>query len=1147
MRIDHPFPGLRPFEAEEEDLFFGREGQSEEILSRLRQFRFVAVIGVSGSGKSSLIRAGLLPYLHGGFLAYAGSRWRVAVLRPGGDPIKNLANALNDPSVLGQPTETVDAAARNAILLEVSLRRGGLGLIEAVRLARLPQDDQLLIVVDQFEELFRFVDASDRPHRDGDAPAFVRLLLEASEQRELPIYVALTMRSDYIGDCARYSGLPEAVTKALYLIPRMTRDQRRAAITEPVRVGGGTISPRLVHRLLNDVGDEPNQLPILQHALMRTWDYWKAHNGDMRSIDVDDYAAIGGMAEALSRHADEAYDGLSDDRYRTIAQRLFQALSEKGPDNREARRPTKVSTLARVIDAPMADVICVIEDFRASGRSFLTPAQGTSLSADSVIDISHESLISGWQRMRRWVDDEAESARIYRRLADTAALHEKGKAGLLHDPELENFLAWKDKEHTNPEWGLRYHYGFEQAMAFLEQSRLAREVERRKRQSARHRMQLASFATTTVIAIIAGVALWEWHKATIETQQAQRAFTMATGIANTLVFDLAQDPQANEVPMTLAKHSFIQDEPSSPARIMQTDAAPRVTALPHDLATWLFDRAILSYTQLIEFNQDSESYNGRAAAYYDKGDFDHAVADYNKAILLNPKNGALYRNRGLAYSAKRDFENAIADYGQAIALEPSFAFLYYNNRGQVYTAKEDYDHAISDLNQSIALNPNYVAAYISRGLAQYRRNDFDRAIADFDHALMLDDKNVEAYIDRGLSYYRKHDLNNTIADLTKAVTLNPKSVLGYYARGTVYLNNAEYDKAIDDFGRMIEATDKPDDREFAYLQYGDAFSAKDDYEHAIADYTEAIKIDPKDVSPVAKRGQLFFKRGEYDLAIADYNKVDELCRQDLCSDDGNAWVHINRGSAFDNKGEYDLAIADYTEAIKIAPKEATPLVNRGSAFEKKGEYDLAIADYNKAEELCGQDLCSDDEKVAVHEGRGFAFYSKDDYEHAIADYTEGIKIDPKNMRGYFDRGLLELYTGTAFNARNDLGQATELDPKFAYAALWLDIANKRSNLPSHLADAVAQIDMTKWPASVISLYLGSATAVDVLAAAQDANEKTMNSQVCEANFYTGELALLQGAKEEAARLFRLAAGDCPNGFIERSAARAELKALGRSP
>jgi tetratricopeptide (TPR) repeat protein len=612
----------------------------------------VAVIGVSGSGKSSLIRAGLLPYLHGGFLAHAGSRWRVAVLRPGGDPIKNLANELNDPSLLGQPAETADAAAQSAILLEVSLRRGGLGLIEAVRLARLPRDDQLLIVVDQFEELFRFVDASDRPHRDGDAAAFVRLLLEASEQRELPIYVALTMRSDYIGDCARYSGLPEAVTKALYLIPRMTRDQRRAAITEPVRVGGGTISPRLVHRLLNDVGDEPNQLPILQHALMRTWDYWKAHNGDMRSIDIDDYAAIGGMAEALSRHADEAYDGLSDDRYRTIAQRLFQALSEKGPDNREARRPTKVSTLARVIDSPMADVICVVENFRASGRSFLTPAQGTSLSADSVIDISHESLISGWQRMRRWVDDEAESARIYRRLADTAALHAKGKAGLLHDPELENFLAWKEKEHPNPEWGLRYHSGFEQAMAFLEQSRLAREVERRKRQSARRRIQFVSFATTAAIAMVAAFALQEWW-------QAQRAFTMATKIAETTLFDLdlGQDQKTNEVPIMLANNPLIKGEPNSPA------AAPGVTGLPHNI---VIDHAIVSFTEVIELKQDAESYNGRGVAYYKKGDFGHAIADYNQALLLyssswfgswfghllsgNHKegNGAAYYNRGLA-------------------------------------------------------------------------------------------------------------------------------------------------------------------------------------------------------------------------------------------------------------------------------------------------------------------------------------------------------------------------------------------------------------------------------------------------------------------------------------------------------------------
>jgi hypothetical protein len=112
----------------------------------------VAVVGASGSGKSSLIRAGLLPYLYGGFLSHAGSHWRVAIFRPGGDPIKNLAVALNDPRILGQPAESAAAAAQSALLLEVSLRRSGLGLIDAVRLARLPEGEQMLIVVDQFEE-----------------------------------------------------------------------------------------------------------------------------------------------------------------------------------------------------------------------------------------------------------------------------------------------------------------------------------------------------------------------------------------------------------------------------------------------------------------------------------------------------------------------------------------------------------------------------------------------------------------------------------------------------------------------------------------------------------------------------------------------------------------------------------------------------------------------------------------------------------------------------------------------------------------------------------------------------------------------------------------------------------------------------------
>ena len=267
---DNPYPGLRPFLADETHLFFGRDEQRVELLRRLRLSRFLAIIGTSGSGKSSLVRAGLLPGLHGGFMAGRGGYWRVADLRPGTDPIGNLARALDQPEVLHEDAD----GERGPSYTETTLRRSAQGLVEAVREARLPAADRLLVLVDQFEELFRGLEARDSAKARDDASAFVKLLLAASGQTELNIYVVITMRSDFLGDCARFRGLPEAINGGQYLIPRLTRDQIAEAVTGPAAVMGVALSPPLVNRLLNDVGDNPDQLPILQHALMRTWDEW---------------------------------------------------------------------------------------------------------------------------------------------------------------------------------------------------------------------------------------------------------------------------------------------------------------------------------------------------------------------------------------------------------------------------------------------------------------------------------------------------------------------------------------------------------------------------------------------------------------------------------------------------------------------------------------------------------------------------------------------------------------------------------------------------------------------------------------------------------------------------------------------------------
>ncbi len=497
-RFTNPFPGLRPFESNEDHLFFGRDGQSDELLRRLRRSRFLAVLGTSGSGKSSLVRAGMLPSLFGGLMTQAGSDWRVALFRPGHDPIGHLAAALASEQVLGSDG---DDAALQKTIIEATLRRSALGLVEATRQARMPANENLLVVVDQFEEIFRFRRMSKREGPEDEAAAFIKLLLEAKRQTDVPVYIVITMRSDFLGDCAQFRDLPEAINDGQYLIPRMTRDQRREAITGPVAVGGGEISGRLVNRLLNDVGDDPDHLPILQHALMRTWELWAHDRRNGEPIDLRHYEAVGTMTDALSRHADEAYAELPNERSRALAEKIFKSLTEKGPDNREIRRPTRVSEIAAIAESSAEEVIAVIEPFRQKGRSFLMPPANVPLTADSLIDISHESLIRGWERLRKWVDEEARSANIYRRIADTAILHSEDRAGLWHDPDLALALRWREENRPNAVWAEHYHPQFDLAMNFIDASKTANEAEIAQRERARRK----EVRRTRIFATIFGV------------------------------------------------------------------------------------------------------------------------------------------------------------------------------------------------------------------------------------------------------------------------------------------------------------------------------------------------------------------------------------------------------------------------------------------------------------------------------------------------------------------------------------------------------------------------------------------------------------------------------------------------------------------
>ena len=266
---------------------------------------------------------------------------------------------------------------------------------------------------------------------------------------------------------------------------------------------------------------------------------------------------------------------------------------------------------------------------------------------------------------------------------------------------------------------------------------------------------------------------------------------------------------------------------------------------------------------------------------------------------------------------------------------------------------------------------------------------------------------------------------------------------------------------------------------------------------------------------------------QLDLAIADCNRAIEF--------DPTVHAYVNRGNVFYARGDHDQAIADYNRAISLNPKEATAFSNRGRAFYAKGENDRAIADYTQAIEI--------DRTAHPFNSRGDAYLAKGDYEHAIADYNRVIEFDPNNARAYLKRGVATFYFGAVPKAVADLNRSNELEPKEPYTALWLEIADRRSHSVSRLAKTAAVIDMTKWPAPLVRLYLGQITLADANAAAEDPNAAIKKGQVCEASFYGGKLALQRGKKDDAKRLFELAAAECPRSFLEYGAANAELRTL----
>jgi tetratricopeptide (TPR) repeat protein len=608
--------------------------------------------------------------------------------------------------------------------MEATLRRGTRGLIEAVRQARIPREDNLLVVVDQFEELFRFQTSRQVKNSKDEAAAFVKLLLEAAQQDQFPIYVALTMRSDFIGDCMEFPGLPEAINTGLYLVPRMTRNEVQSAITGPVAVGGGTIAHRLVLRLLNDFGDESDQLPVLQHALMRTWDYWDLHRRSDEPIDIEDYQAIGTLRNALSIHAEESYEEVRKENGQKIVERMLKALTDTFSDPRGVRRPTSVQDLAAICEVSEEEVIQIIEIFRGPKCSFLTPPCPVALEPPSIIDLSHESLMRCWTRLATWAKEEQASASVYVRLSQAARWFAEGTAGLWRTPELELGLRWRRENRPTAAWAERYNSSFKEAMEFLdlsekERDRLSAERERERRKTLRQTQWVAA-----ILGVLCVVALSLAYAAWSEERRAEGNLQLA--------------------------RKAVDESLSSAGRQQSRETAD----LPEmeEFRKELLDKAGNFYALFTKQNSKNEGLRSEAAWAHSKlGDISRLLQKHEDAVKEYKEAIARFESLARDYPGNSDYVRA-QGYAHNWLGETLRTWLEESQGPVPYThadAEKEYDQAlglqqrIHDENPANSLYQQELARTLyNRGIIRYDSKNVAGAESDFRAAIVLLEKLV---------------------------------------------------------------------------------------------------------------------------------------------------------------------------------------------------------------------------------------------------------------------------------------------------------------------------------------------------------------------------------------------------------------------
>ena len=504
QELVNPYKGLRSFyEADAVD-FFGREALVERLMHRLREAEanFLALVGPSGSGKSSVVRAGLVPSLRQHSITnFAG--WYVADMVPGNDPLQNLHAAL------------LSVAIEPPIGLMTRLQSASAGLVWAAERILEQTGGNLLLFIDQFEEIFtQVVDEAARRH-------FLDLIYRAATAHNGRLFVVVSIRADFFDRPLLYEGIGDLIQSHTQVVLPLNTAELERAITGPARRVGLHVDADLIAAIAADVREEPGALPLLQYALTELFE-----RRDGNRLTLFAYHASGGVQGALARRAAEVYDGLEPQLQR-VAEQVFLRLVTLGEGAEDTRRRAKRAELL-AMGTEREAVNNILDVF---GKYRLLTFDSDSTTREPTVEIAHEALIRNWTHLRQWLDESRSDIRLQRALNQAAqdwAAHEHSKGYLLPGGRLVQFEEWArdttvalnavENDFLQASIAEREH------LAALEQERQAREDALKKRSRRLLQLTVVIFAIFGLVAIgLAIEARRQNQLAQLESNNAQLA------------------------------------------------------------------------------------------------------------------------------------------------------------------------------------------------------------------------------------------------------------------------------------------------------------------------------------------------------------------------------------------------------------------------------------------------------------------------------------------------------------------------------------------------------------------------------------------------------------------------------------------------